>query len=147
MNLLFQDILQLQCDIGIFSRIITHNRRINIAHAFLVLPFGTDQFSDMYGSVLQIGLSHKVHSVACLRVKQIMCDHGVEQLTFHHNTVIPQLQDIILDVLPDFLYLFILEERPENLHLFLRFIPVGGDWHVVCLPFAECKGKTHQFTR
>ena len=124
-----------------------HYRRIDIAHIFLIFSPCSDQFIDVNGAVMKIGLRHIVHPVADLGVEQIVCNHCVKKLPFHLDAVVPQLQDIVFDVLPYFLNLFILEERLENLHLFLRFIPVGSDGYIVCLPLTESEGETYQFTQ
>ena len=101
-QLRFKNVLEPQCDVGIFRRILVNLRGWEVAHALLVLATRSDEFVNVYGAVVEINFRHVVHVVSQFRLYEIMGYHGVEHFSGEGHSVVAQHLHVILDVLSHF---------------------------------------------
>ena len=75
-----------------------------------------------------------------------MRQHGVEHRAFHADAVLRQHGDVVFQVLPDFLDVFVFKQRPQQLQFLLAGLALGGHGQIPRLVRFDGKGKTDQLS-
>ncbi len=135
----FENLFELERNVGILSRIIQDLVRRQIAHVPLILALADQRF-DRDALVVQISFREDVHVVAHIRLDQIMRNHRVEQRAFDLHAVVHQDADVVFDVLSN----FFTRTRPKWRKRIDHFLCRSTiRWHRYIIGLAFSCRKTH----
>ena len=143
-HLFAQDRVEAQGDIGIFAGVVADFARSEVAHVFL-LATGADEFLNVDGAVVEIGLGEVIHVVALLGFHDIVRQHGVEELAFHLDAVVGEDGEVVFQVLSDLDLPFVLKEGAEGIDKFLSFCLIFRNGDVPRASALNSEAHPHHF--
>ena len=136
-----KEVIEAQGDIGILAGIVTDYRRLHLGHRTLLLAV-PDEFLDVDGLIVEIGLGQIVHAVAHLWMEQIVGYHRVEHRAAQLDVIVAEHLEVVFQVLPHLEDLHVLIDGAEVIdHL------LGAAGHIPCLAFLDGEGETHELRR
>ena len=88
LELLLEDVLQFQGNVGIFAGVAVDFGGSEVAHVLLSLAPRADELVDVDGAVVQVDFGQVVHVVPQLGLEYVVGEHRVEERTLHADAVV-----------------------------------------------------------
>ena len=124
--------MQRECDFGVFGRVRTGHRDVNVVKAFLFHALAGNVLV-VHGLAAQVALGDGVHVVARRRtVEHIRLDHGVKRDAAKRNAVIAQHVGVVLEMVADLGSIRILEQRAQCLQHGVAIKLLGRAFVAMC---------------
>jgi len=142
-----QEFLELEGEVSILAGIILQFFPVDRTHGDLVAATGPDEFFRGDLPVAQICFAEIIQIVFPLGLKQVVGQHGVKKRAFDFQSVLPEHQQVIFDVLACFQDGRVPEDLPEFGHHLFGLFPVGRDQDAISFMKPVGKGDTDQFCR
>ena len=73
----FEGFVQAPGNVGVFGSVLGHFGGGQVAHALLVLAFGSEEGIDRNRRVAQVVLGQRIHAMALVGLNEVVGEHGV----------------------------------------------------------------------
>ena len=90
--------MQAPGNVGVFGSVLGHFGGGQVAHALLVLAFGSEEGIDRNRRVAQVVLGQRIHAVSLVGLDEVVGEHGVAQGSDQFDAVVGQDLKVKLQV-------------------------------------------------
>ena len=92
-------VFKLQRYVGIFASVGIHLARSQFAHVFLRFSLRSDKGIDVHCFVVQVHFGHEIHVMAQFGLQQIMGNHGIEEWSLQHYSIVAKNFKVVFYIL------------------------------------------------